>query len=76
LGLLVFVNELKCLTFGGSCAADHLQNQHFRNEQNKAPRSENLQEKIRDLRFNNNTEALIFGSFYQGKEQRSLCFTN
>jgi hypothetical protein len=23
------------------------------------------------LRFNNNTEALIFGSFHQGKEQKS-----
>jgi hypothetical protein len=27
--------------------------------------------KIRDLRFNNNPEALIFGSFDQAKEQRS-----
>ena len=26
--------------------------------------------KNRDLRFNNNTTALIFGSFHQGKEQR------
>jgi hypothetical protein len=25
----------------------------------------------RNLRFNNNTAALIFGSFHQGKEQRS-----
>jgi hypothetical protein len=27
--------------------------------------------KNRYLRFNNNPEALIFGSFHQGKEQRS-----
>jgi len=26
--------------------------------------------KYRQLRFNNNPEALIFGSFHQGKEQR------
>jgi hypothetical protein len=34
--LLAFVNEMKGSTFVGSCAADHLQNQHFRSEQNKA----------------------------------------
>jgi hypothetical protein len=26
---------------------------------------------IRKMRFNNNSSALIFGSFHQGKEQRS-----
>jgi len=29
-----------------------------------------ISRKNRDLRFNNNPEALIFGSFHQGKEQR------
>jgi hypothetical protein len=38
---------------------------------NKIKRSERESSgKIRDLRFNNNPEALIFGSFHQGKEQR------
>ena len=57
------------LEFIGSFAEDHRQNQRFRSEQNKAPRSEKLQ-KIRKLRFNNNPTALIFGSFDQAKEQR------
>jgi len=30
--------------------------------------------KNRDLRFNNNTTALIFGSFHQGKEQHPPLF--
>jgi hypothetical protein len=39
---------------------------------NKIKRSEReSSEKIRDLRFNNNPEVLIFGSFDQAKEQRS-----
>jgi hypothetical protein len=70
LGLLGFDRELKCETFGGSCVADHRQNQHFRSEQNKALGAK-IFKKIRDLRFNNNPEALIFGSFDQAKEQRS-----
>jgi hypothetical protein len=38
---------------------------------NKIKRSERKSlKKIRDLRFNNNPEALIFGSFDQAKEQR------
>jgi hypothetical protein len=36
LELVVFVNELKCLTFDGSFAEDQRQNQPFRSEQNKA----------------------------------------
>jgi hypothetical protein len=31
---------------------------------------------IRKLRFNNNSTALIFGSFHQGKEQRSHSMKN
>jgi hypothetical protein len=30
-----------------------------------------ISRKNRDLRFNNNHSALIFGSFHQGKEQRT-----
>ena len=47
------------LEFGRSCAADHRQNQHFRSEQNEAPRRENpkkksksaLQQQYRNLDF-------------------------
>jgi hypothetical protein len=39
---------------------------------NKIKRFEaKISKKIRKQRFNNNSEALIFGSFHQGKEQRS-----
>jgi len=57
------------LDFVGSCAADHRQNQPFRRAQNKALEAK-VFNKYRKLRFNNNLEALIFGSFHQGKEQR------
>jgi hypothetical protein len=57
------------LDFDGSCAADHRQNQPFRRAQNKALEAK-VFNKYRKLRFNNNPEALIFGSFHQGKEQR------
>jgi hypothetical protein len=67
LGLLGFESELE------SCAADHRQNQHFRREQNKALRSEIIDQN-RNSRFNNNHTAMIFGSFDQAKEQHQPLF--
>ena len=45
----------------------------FRSEQNEALRSEII-DQSRNLRFNNNHTALIFGSFHQGKEQHQPLF--
>jgi hypothetical protein len=36
IGIIGFWERTEMLDFEGSCAADHLQNQHFRSEQNKA----------------------------------------
>jgi hypothetical protein len=45
----------------------------FRSEQNEALRSEIINQS-RNLRFNNNHTALIFGSFEQAKEQHQPLF--
>jgi len=66
-----FCERTETLDFCQSFAENHRQNQHFRSEQNKAPRSEII-DNNRDPSFNNNHSALIFGSFHQGKEQRFI----
>ena len=40
LGIVGFCERTEMLDFDGSFAEDHRQNQRFRSEQNKAPRSE------------------------------------
>jgi hypothetical protein len=69
IGIVGFCERTEMLEFVGSFAEDHRQNKHFRSEQNKAHRIEIISNSEKS-RFNNNTTALIFGSFHQGKEQR------
>ena len=54
IGIIGFWGRTERLDFEGSCAADHLQNQHFRSNQNKALEAE-TSNKIENLRFNNNS---------------------
>jgi hypothetical protein len=74
LGLLGFVSELKCLTFGGSCAADHRQNQHFRSEQNEAPRRENPK-KILKSALQQQYLSLDFW-FFSSRKRTEILFQN
>ena len=54
IGIIGFWERTEMLDFEGSCAADHLQNQHFRSNQNKVLEAE-TSNKIENLRFNNNS---------------------
>ena len=54
IGIIGFWERTEMLDVEGSCAADHLQNQHFRSNQNKELEAE-TSNKFENLRFNNNS---------------------
>ena len=54
IGIIGFWERTETLDFEGSCTADHLQNQHFRSNQNKALEAETSNKK-ENPRFNNNS---------------------
>ena len=62
------------LEFGRSCAADHRQNQHFRSEQNEAPRRENPKKKSKSA-LQQQYRSLDFW-FFSSRKRTEISFQN